>query len=63
MGAPNVDGCGTGYGNHVRILSPEGFMTIYAHLSHITITNKQKVKQGEKIELVPEDLQTISIEV
>ena len=45
----NVDGCGSGYGNHVRIVHPNGYLTIYAHLSYITVKHKSHVLQGEKI--------------
>ncbi|AIL65323.1 Peptidase family M23 [Rickettsiales bacterium Ac37b] len=45
----NLDGCGNGYGNHVRILHPDGYLTIYAHLSYITIKDKSYVKIADKI--------------
>jgi murein DD-endopeptidase MepM/ murein hydrolase activator NlpD len=45
----NLDGCGSGYGNHVRIVHPAGYLTIYAHLSYITIKHKSIVRSGDKI--------------
>jgi hypothetical protein len=46
-----LDNCGTGYGNHVKILSNAGYLTIYAHLSHIYIKHKQRIKRGDIIGL------------
>jgi len=40
---------GTGYGNHVRILHQDGYMTLYAHLSKVLIKHKAKVKAGDLI--------------
>lgn len=45
----NANECGSGYGNHVRILSPDGYLTIYAHLSYIMVKHKSYVKTGDKI--------------
>ena len=40
---------GTGYGNHVRILHQNGYMTLYAHLSKVLVKHKAKVKAGDLI--------------
>ncbi|BBB57944.1 peptidase M23 (plasmid) [Candidatus Megaera polyxenophila] len=45
----NYDSCGSGYGNHIKILDHTGHLTLYAHLSKIFIINGQYVKQGTKI--------------
>lgn len=42
-------GCGGGYGNYVMIDHGNGKMTIYGHLSKVTVSNKQRVKRGETI--------------
>jgi murein DD-endopeptidase MepM/ murein hydrolase activator NlpD len=47
------DGCGTppysGYGNTVAIQHAEGYLTFYAHLGDVFVTNGQQVTQGQKI--------------
>lgn len=45
----HLDDCGNGYGNHVRILHPNGYLTVYAHLSRIVAKHKSQVKAGDKI--------------
>ncbi|BAY64988.1 putative peptidase [Calothrix brevissima NIES-22] len=42
-------GCGGGFGNHVIINHANGYQTIYAHLSEITIENNTQVSQGQMI--------------
>lgn len=39
----------TGYGKYVMIYHPDGFQTIYGHLSNYMVTSTQKVRQGELI--------------
>jgi murein DD-endopeptidase MepM/ murein hydrolase activator NlpD len=41
--------CGLGFGNHVRILHQNGYVSFYAHLAKITVKNGQKVKAGQVI--------------
>jgi murein DD-endopeptidase MepM/ murein hydrolase activator NlpD len=38
-----------GYGNLVIVDHYSGFRTVYAHLSEITVSEGQKVKEGEQI--------------
>jgi murein DD-endopeptidase MepM/ murein hydrolase activator NlpD len=38
-----------GYGNMVMIEGAEGFATLYAHFSRISVTEGEKVHQGDKI--------------
>lgn len=42
-------GYGGGYGNYVVVNHGDGVVTYYAHLSNITVTPGQKVKQGQVI--------------
>lgn len=42
-------GCGGGYGNYVEIDHGDGFVTKYAHMTQVTVTVGQKVKQGAKV--------------
>lgn len=42
-------GYGGGYGNYVVVNHGEGVVTYYAHLSNITVTTGQRVKQGQVI--------------
>ena len=37
------------YGNLVKIKHPNGYYTLYAHLSQVDVKNGQQVKQGQKI--------------
>lgn len=37
------------YGNLVKIKHPNGYYTLYAHLSHVDVKKGQQVKQGQKI--------------
>lgn len=39
----------TGYGKYVMIYHPDGFQTIYGHLSSYKVRPTQKVRQGELI--------------
>lgn len=38
-----------GYGNHVRIQHPNGWQTIYGHLSGISVSTGQFIRMGEQI--------------
>jgi len=38
-----------GMGNYVQLLHPSGYITIYGHLSRISVREKQLVRQGDKI--------------
>ncbi len=40
-----------GFGNQVRILSPDGFVTFYAHLGNIWLEEGQTVRAGDPIGL------------
>lgn len=40
-----------GYGTHIRIRHRDGSMTIYGHLTKSYVSQKQLVKQGERIGL------------
>lgn len=40
---------GTGYGNHVIIVSPDGHQYLFGHLDHALIDNGQQVSIGDKI--------------
>ena len=44
-----TDGCGEGYGNHVRILHEGGYMSLYAHLSKVFVKNGEIVKRHQKL--------------
>lgn len=44
-------GWGTGYGRYVKVVHPDGFATIYAHLSKFESHVGEKVKQGEVVAL------------
>jgi len=46
-----TNNCGAGYGNHVKILHANGYMSIYAHLEKIYVKNAQKVKRNQLIGL------------
>ena len=37
------------YGNHVKLRHNDGFVTIYAHMSSIGVSNNEKVFQGQEI--------------
>lgn len=41
--------CGSGWGNHVRIKHPNGYSTLYAHLTTLNVNQGQAVKAGQKI--------------
>lgn len=45
--AEHVDGCGFGFGNHVKVISPNGIATLYAHLSEVYVAPGAWVKAGE----------------
>jgi len=48
-GTAQLVGYNSGYGNYVRILHPNGVVTLYAHLSGSTISTGAKVSQGQTI--------------
>ena len=47
-----ADADASGYGNHVRINHGYGYMTLYAHMSKISVRPGQKVKRGDVIGFV-----------
>jgi len=46
-----TDNCGLGYGNHVKILHDNGYVSLYAHLSKTSVKSGNRIKQGQKIGL------------
>ncbi|OZG32054.1 MULTISPECIES: M23 family metallopeptidase [Rickettsieae] len=44
-----LDDCGSGYGNHVRIVHQGIYISLYGHLSKILVKNGQVVKKYEPI--------------
>ncbi|HRL43157.1 MAG TPA: peptidoglycan DD-metalloendopeptidase family protein [Ruminococcus bromii] len=42
-------GCGGGYGNYVMISHAEGKMTVYGHLTSLTVSSGQSVSRGQVI--------------
>jgi murein DD-endopeptidase MepM/ murein hydrolase activator NlpD len=42
-------GCGGGFGNYVTVAHADGFATIYAHLSAVSVGNGQKVSGGQAV--------------
>lgn len=42
-------GCGGGYGNYVYIVHDNGMVSYYAHLTRITVSDGERVKQGSRI--------------
>ncbi len=42
-------GCGGGFGNYITITHADGYQTIYAHLSVISVVNGSQVAQGQLI--------------
>ena len=42
-------GCGGGYGNYVMISHAEGKMTVYGHLTSLTVSTGQTVSRGQVI--------------
>uniref|UniRef100_E6PMK7 Putative Peptidase M23B n=1 Tax=mine drainage metagenome TaxID=410659 RepID=E6PMK7_9ZZZZ len=44
-------GWGTGYGKYVKVVHPDGFATIYSHLSKFEVHVGEPVKQGEVVAL------------
>lgn len=44
-----VDDCGHGWGNHVKILHSGGYFSFYVHLEKALVKDGQFVKQGEMI--------------
>lgn len=44
-----TDDCGGGYGNHIRILHRDGYISLYAHLSAVKIKNGEMVKKGQAV--------------
>lgn len=46
-----TDRCGEGYGNHVRILHTDGYISLYAHLSEVYVKNGELVKKHQRLGL------------
>jgi murein DD-endopeptidase MepM/ murein hydrolase activator NlpD len=42
-----TDSCGGGYGNHVRILHADGYMSLYAHLTIVKVKDGEMVKKHQ----------------
>lgn len=42
-----IDNCGLGWGNHVRILHKNGIVSFYVHFENISIKDGQLVKAGD----------------
>jgi len=47
-----ADADASGYGNHVRINHGYGYLTLYGHMSKISVRTGQRVKRGDVIGLV-----------
>jgi murein DD-endopeptidase MepM/ murein hydrolase activator NlpD len=45
----NTDGWGGGYGNYIVITHGNGYSTLYAHLSAVSVSVKQAVQRGQTI--------------
>ncbi len=43
--------CGADFGNHVKILTPDGFVVLYAHLARVDVKTGQNVLRGDVIGL------------
>ena len=41
--------CGSSWGNYVKIKHADGFYSLYAHLSSVSVSNGQSVSQGQKV--------------
>lgn len=41
--------CGSSWGNYVKIKHDDGFYSLYAHLSSVSVSNGQRVSQGQKV--------------
>lgn len=41
--------CGSSWGNYVKIKHDDGFYSLYAHLSSVSMSNGQRVSQGQKV--------------
>lgn len=41
--------CGSSWGNYVKIKHSDGFYSLYAHLSSVSVSNGQSVSQGQKV--------------
>lgn len=44
-----ADPCGEGYGNHVRILHANGYVSLYAHLGEIFVKTGETVKKHQRL--------------
>jgi murein DD-endopeptidase MepM/ murein hydrolase activator NlpD len=44
-----TDDCGLGYGNHVRILHEDGYISLYAHLAAVYVKTGDTVRRQQKI--------------
>jgi murein DD-endopeptidase MepM/ murein hydrolase activator NlpD len=45
------DGCGMGFGNHVRLFADNGVVLLYAHLDRVDVSSGQRVKVGQVLGL------------
>lgn len=45
-----------GFGNSILINHDDGFITVYAHLSHVLVKENQRVQAGQKIAVVGESM-------
>jgi Peptidase family M23 len=43
------DSCGLGFGNHIKILSDDGFMLLYAHMKKIDVKTGDFIKEGQVV--------------
>lgn len=43
------DECGLGFGNHVKILSDDGFMLLYAHMKNIVVKTGDTIVEGQVV--------------
>ena len=48
-----------GYGNYVRVLHPNGVVTLYSHLSGQTVTPGERVLQGQIVGYIGHSGRTI----
>ena len=52
VGKSSSCGCGGGYGNYVMLDHGDGHMTVYAHMSSITVYNGQSIEAGQLLGFV-----------
>lgn len=46
-----IQKCGRGWGNHVKVLHQDGYFSFYVHLEKVTVRDGQKVEQGDPLGL------------